>query len=78
MWKQIIDNYIKSLENEFLAIWAGRQRGVLMDEQTRKRGECMYMCFGFIAIIYCLFEGGIWEFLLKVAPWGGHVLQRGR
>lgn len=27
MWKQIIDNYFKSLESEFLAVWAGRRGG---------------------------------------------------
>lgn len=34
------------------------------------RGKCMCTCFVFIAIIYCLFEGEIWEFSVKMLPWG--------
>lgn len=34
------------------------------------RGKCMCICFVFIAIIYCLFEREIWEFSVKMLPWG--------
>lgn len=66
--KKITDSSESLLKTGILAGQLGDIDGCFL--RMSLRNKCMYTCYAFTAIVYCLFVGKIWKFCGKMLPWG--------